>query len=128
MKLTNYTSNSIPLAPPGGFRGRGPLGLEGAEPVYAGDILSNIISTSIGVMTVIAFIWFIFLLLTGALQVMTAGADKNKVEAAKAKIFNGLVGLIITISVVAILALVSTILGLSGILDLQGVIANLSPK
>ncbi len=128
MKLKNYISSNIPLAPPGGFRGRGPLGLERTEPVYAGDILSNIISTSIGVMTVVAFIWFIFLLLTGALQVMTAGADKNKVELAKAKIFNGLVGLIITISVVAILALVSTVLGLRGILDLQGVISELSRR
>ncbi|OGM32709.1 hypothetical protein A2803_01490 [Candidatus Woesebacteria bacterium RIFCSPHIGHO2_01_FULL_44_21] len=123
----NILLNTIPVAPPGGFQGRGPLGLEGSDPTLAGDTLSNVISTAIGVMTAIAFIWFIFLLLMGALGIMTAGGDKAKVEAARARISNGLIGLVITISVVGILVLVATILGLEGILDLQGVIGNLSP-
>ena len=117
---------SLPIGPPDGFQGRGTIGLEGQDPTLAGDILSNVLSTVIGVMTVIAILWFIFLLLIGAFGVMSAGADKNKVAEAQARISNGLIGLIITFSAIAIIMVVGYIFGISDIINIPVLISRLA--
>lgn len=104
------------FAPPGGFKGFGPLGNPSGSGI---DIFSTFISSTIGLMTIIAFIWFLFLLITGAIGIMTAGGDKAAVEAARKKITNGITGLIIVIIATFILSLIGTLLGIPNILNLN---------
>lgn len=93
----------------GTFKGFGPLG----NPTGTGiNQFSNVISTTIGVMTIVAFIWFTFTLITGAIGIMTAGSDKAGLENARKKITSGIIGLVIVISAVFVLDLIGTIFGI----------------
>lgn len=100
-----------------GLYGFGPLGLEGKLVDEAPSIFSTFISSAIGLMTLIAIIWFVFIFLTGAIGVITAGSDKQAIEAARKRIFNGLIGLVITIFAILIIGFIGSIFGLSGILN-----------
>jgi len=102
----------IRLAPEGGFRGFGALGLEGRDPSEAPLIFNQFIRSTIGLLTIVAFIWFLFLLIFGAIGVLTSGGDKAKVSDAKSRITTGLIGLVIIIAAVFIADLIGTILGI----------------
>ncbi len=93
----------------GTFRGFGKLGLEDQDPSGALGIFSGFISTTIGLMTIVAIIWFAFILITGAIGMMGAGGDKQAMESARKRIANGLVGLVIVIAAIFILDLVGFI-------------------
>lgn len=105
----------IPLAPEGGLKGFGPLGLEGGE--NAGFTFNKFISSSIGIITVIALIWFIFLFIGGTIGVMNAGGDKNALESSKKKITNGVLGLVMVVAGIFIIDLIGNIIGIPEILN-----------
>lgn len=117
----------IPLAPGGGFTLPGPLGQPGQYSGAAGtgDRLASVISTVIGVLTAVAFIWFVFLLITGAIQYLFSGGDSKGVEAATAKIRTALIGLVVVISAIFFIQLLGTILGIP-VLDISGVFSRLA--
>ncbi len=109
----------IQLGPPGGFKGFGPLGFEDtpATGVGAVGLFAAAISSVIGIMTLIAFIWFTFQLIIGAIRILGSGGDKGALEGAKKQITSGLVGLVIVIAAVFIVSLVGFILGIPNPLD-----------
>ncbi len=110
--MNNQLLAQINLAPPGGFRGRGPLGLNGVDPRESFNILNNTISTTIAILTIVAFIWFTIQFFLGAVGIITAGGDKAKVEGARNKITTGLIGIVVVIAATFIIQLVGTILGI----------------
>lgn len=85
---------------------------------------SKFISTVIGVMTIVAFIWFIFTLMSGAIAWLSSGGDKQKLQNAQKQITTGLTGLIIVISAIFLIKIVGTIFGID-ILNIQEAIINL---
>jgi hypothetical protein len=97
--------------PVGGFTLPGTLG--GASPADSGQTLERIISTAIGVMTVIAFIWFIVQFFIAAVQIIGSGGDKNALAAARGKLSTSVIGLVVVISAIFIIELIGTILGIS---------------
>jgi hypothetical protein len=101
----------VTIAPSGGFKGFGPLGNVTSE---SSSILtfSKFISTAIGVMTIVAFIWFTFVLITGAIGIIGSGGDKQALESSRKRITSGLIGLVIVIASVFILDLIGTIFGI----------------
>lgn len=107
----------IDLAPAEGYKGFGPLGLENRLYDEGALIFAGFISSAIGLITIIAVIWFIFIITTGALGIISSGSDKQALEGAKKKIASGLIGLIVTISGLFILNLVGTLLGIPTILE-----------
>lgn len=119
----NHLLADIPLAPKGGFKGFGPLGLENGEDPYS--VFNKVLSGTVGVMTVIAFIWFIFVLLTGAYGIMQSGGDKQALEDSKKKIMNGLYGIIILIAAVFIIDLFGKLIGIPNILNPGEFVRNL---
>jgi len=117
----------IPLFPSGPgsggkIQGRGPLGLEGAGSDTAPTKFETALSTAVGVLTVVAGIYFLITLLIGAIGWISAGGDKTKLEEAQGKIRNGLVGLIITIAAVFMANLIGFILGFDIILNPTAII------
>jgi hypothetical protein len=108
---------AIDLFPPGGLRGYGPLGLEGESAYTAPHIFNNFISSVIGVITTIAFIWFIFVFITGAVSIIGSGGDKGAMETAKKKLTTGIIGLVVTIAAVFIISLIGKLLGIDLILN-----------
>ncbi len=105
----NKFLSDITVAPPGGYRGIGTL----AKPSENGEFwdFSKIISMSIGVLTLVAFIWFLFVLITGAIGVMNAGGDQKALESSRKRITNGLVGLVVVIASLFIVDLIGMIIG-----------------
>lgn len=91
----------------------------------SGDSFNDIISKIIGVLTIIAGIYFFFILIFGAITWISAGDDKGKIEGAKKNISNGLVGIALTVSALFIIQIVGTIFGFEGILDPGGVLGGL---
>jgi hypothetical protein len=101
----------IPLGPDGGFKppGSGPLSNPTAD---APGTLTKIISTSVGTITAVAFIYFTIKIFMGALSIITAGSDKGKIEGARKDISNSLIGLVIIVSAIFLIDIVSIILNI----------------
>lgn len=96
----------------GTLKGFGTLGGE-TTPIGTGiGIFTNLISSIIGLMTIIAFIWFVFTFLTGAIGIITAGGDKQALENARKRIVNGIIGVVIVISAIFIISLIGTLFGI----------------
>lgn len=72
---------------------------------------NQILSIAIGILTAIAAIWFLFLLITGALSYMQAGGDQGKAEEARKKITTAIIGLIIVVAAIFIADFIGFILG-----------------
>jgi hypothetical protein len=106
--------SQINLYDDGNLKGFGPLGLQdGGDP---GEIFNKFLSNAIGLITIIAFIWFMFLVIIGAIGIMGAGGDKNAVSSNAKKITNGLIGLVVLISSLALIQLVGTLFGIKDII------------
>lgn len=120
-----YLLSDINLFDQGNLKGFGPLGLEqGQDP---GDIFNKFISNAIGLMTIIAFLWFIFLVIIGAIGIMSAGGDKNAIQTNTKKITNGLIGLVVLISAIALIQLIGKLFQIDNfILDPATAIKNLT--
>lgn len=97
----------------GGLEGFGPLGTSGSN---APTIFNKFLTNTVGIITVIGFIWFLFLLVTGAIGIMTAGGDKNAVQNSAKKITNGLIGLIVLISAIFLIQMIGKLLGIEDII------------
>ena len=105
------------------INGLGPLG-QGAG--QAGTLLDAVISAAVGVITVVAGIWFIFLLITGGIAWMTAGGDKVKVEDAQKRLTTGLIGLIVVVGGIYLADLFGYLLGLD-LLNPGAILQTLTP-
>lgn len=107
--------NSTSLGPIGGGDGLGPFG----KYLYSGQggainaltLISQGISAILGLMTVAAGIWFIFMFLIGGYTWMTSFGDKHKLEEARNRIVNALIGLVIVVSAWGITALAGKFFG-----------------
>lgn len=99
----------IQIAPNQGFVGFGPLGTNVGTGI---DIFARFVSTVVGLMTLVAFIWFVFVFFIGAIGIINAGGDKQALETARKKITTGVMGLVATIAAIFIVNLIGRIFGL----------------
>jgi hypothetical protein len=108
--------------------GFGPWGNLGKflDPSKAAGALTGIISRTIGVMTIVAGIWFIFQFIIGAYGFMTAGGDQQKMGNATKKITSALIGLVVIVAAYAVFSLLSELLGFP-FLNLEPLIKKLGP-
>ncbi len=120
----------LPLGPIGGGKeeGFGPFGYLWAfsDVGEAARQFTSILSKIIGVMTVIAGIWFFFILMIGAFGYLSAGGDSEKIKSATQRIGNGLTGLVVIVLAYAFISLIGRLLGID-ILNPQDVIDLLGP-
>ncbi len=107
--------SQINIAPKGGFKGFGPLG-SGENAI---GTFSNFLSSAIGLMTIIAFIWFVFTFFVGAIGIISSGGDKQALESARKKITTGIIGLVVTVAAIFVIRLVGLLLGIENILNLN---------
>jgi len=76
---------------------------------YMQKILPNLI----GILFVVGSVVFFFMMLLGAIQWISSGGDKVKIEAARGKITAALIGLVIMFSVYALVKILETFFGVS---------------
>lgn len=107
------TGEGKPLGQIGGEEGFGPWGNLGkyTDISQAAGVFTSIISRIIGVMTIVAGIWFIFQFIIGAYGYMTAAGDQQKIANATKKITTALIGLVIIVAAYAIISLLGVLLG-----------------
>lgn len=117
----------INIAPNNGFRGFGKLGLEGDTAANSANIFQSFLSTVIGVITIVAFIWFTLSFMTGAVSILASGGDKQALEAAKKKITTGIIGLVVVVAGIFIVDLIGSIFGIK-ILAISDMISKLTTK
>jgi len=109
----------------GDFVGLGPLGTPATTPQDPGaSSLTNFISMTVGVMTIVAFIWFIFTLFIGAIGWLASGGDKARLQEAQKKITTAIIGLVIVISAIFLIKIIEVIFNIN-ILDITTLIKNL---
>ena len=113
--------------PEEGFGPWGNLGQIGTQIGVAAGAFTNIISRIIGIMTIVAGIWFIFSFIIGAYGFLTAGGDSKKMGEAAAKITSAVIGLIVIVAAYALISLIGGLLGFEDILQPQKLIPLLKP-
>lgn len=118
--MKNLLTVDIPLAPSGGFQGVGPLGNPGSN---APTLFTDAISKIIGVMTVVAFIWFTFMTIIGALRIVMSGGDKAALEGARKQITTGIIGVVVVVAAIFIVSLIGKVLGIPNILSPTSIIS-----
>lgn len=106
MNDLNYLALEI-----GKFCGPGYLGLCEDEASTAPTIFNSVLSLIIGIISIIGGIWFVFILVTGAVSLITSEGDKAAVESARKKITTGAIGLVVVIASIFIIDIFGTILG-----------------
>lgn len=79
--------------------------------------LNDYISATVGLLTGIASLWFIYLFITGALEYMNAGSDKQAIESSRQRITNALIGLLLVVAAIFLIGIVGNIFGLRSILN-----------
>lgn len=109
----------------GQIEGKGPLGLEDAALEESAPLLNQVISTTIGILTVIATLWFIIQFFIGAVGIIASGGDKTQLDAARNKITYGLIGLVVVVVAVFLVSLIGTILGIENILNPANFVINI---
>lgn len=119
----------VPLESIGGDDGFGPWGgLGGTEDVgTAAGYFTDIISRIIGIMTIIAGIWFVFMFIIGGYGYLTAGGDSKKMGEATSKITSAVIGLVVIVAAYALISLIGKLLGFEDILRPQKFIPLLGP-
>lgn len=106
----------IQISPDGGFKGLGPLGNVASKDA-AVSTFSKFISSIIGIITIVAIVWFIISFITGAISIISSGGDKAQLESAKKKITYAIIGLVITILSIFIIKLIGYLIGIPDILN-----------
>jgi hypothetical protein len=124
MKLLAAAGTPIGIGNIGG-EGLGPFGNTPATSGPAAvDQITKVVSSFVGLLTIIASIWFLFQLLFGGYEWISSGGDAKRLVTARERILNGFIGLIIVIAAWAIVALVGEFLGYD-ILNPKTYIGNL---
>lgn len=108
--------------------GIGPFGeLNPADPsTDAITKLVTLISNFIGLITIIAGLWFLFKIFFSGFQWINAGGDKQTLQTAQKSLTNAVMGLIIVIAAYTLIGIVGLFLGLD-ILNIGDLIKSLAP-
>ncbi len=92
-----------------------------------GQILTQVISNLVGILSVLGLIWFLIQIILAGYQFISAGGDSQKIKDAQQKLQNSFIGAIIVISAIFLFMLLGELLGIDSILDLGGMIERMSP-
>lgn len=91
------------------------------------SVLVNGLSNLIGILTIVAGLFFILNFFLGALGWVTAGDDTGKVDKAKTRLTNSAIGLIIVVASYGIIGLLSTLIGID-LINLGDTLELLNPN
>ena len=78
-----------------------------------GVTIPNLLTGAISLVLIITFVTFFFILVLGGLKWITSAGDDKKLATAKAQITHALIGLVIILSIWAILNLIQTLFSIN---------------
>ncbi len=95
---------------------------------YGVTELDKIISTVIGVLTLVAFIFFVLQVIFAGYSFLSAQGDEKKIESARKRLTDGILGITIVVIAFGITALLANLFGIENIFNLEKIFENLSPQ
>ena len=117
--------------PIGTFDGIGPLGDKALYATKAVDLAATkfelAISITIGVMTVIGGLWFIYQMFIGAIEWLGSAGEKQALQNAQKRITTSFIGLFVIIVSYGLILAVGNVLGLTKLLNPADLIKTLTP-
>jgi len=122
MKFFSVFAKEYNLAPSEGLRGPGPFQDIPKTTSGIGDKIGNIFSKAIGLLSVVAIIWFLIQLILAGINFISAGGNKEKMAEAQKRITQSAFGLIVVLTATAMVAFLGYILGGINFLDLGGLL------
>jgi hypothetical protein len=99
----------------------------GVGPESAPQMLETIMSVVVGFLTILSGLYFFVMFIIGGLGWASAGGDSGKVEAAKNRMTNGVIGLIIVVAAYSVIYIVGKVLGFS-ILEPAAELVKIGPQ
>ncbi len=88
--------------------------LKSPDSTQAADIFrENIIGGIVGIFITVAVIFFLIQFLLGGIAWIVSGGDENRVKAARDKLQNALIGLVVVFSIFAIIKLIGYVFGIT---------------
>lgn len=106
--------------------GFGPLGF--CSPTKsAPQLFDDVMSKTIGFLTIIAVLWFVFQFIMASYKWISAGGDSKAVESARSHITQAITGLILVFVALVVIQLMAELFGFPGLLDLDNIINKLTP-
>ena len=96
--------------PIGDFEVIGNIGLEGGGAAGAAGLLNTIISNLLGLLTIIAGIWFLIQIILAGYSFINAQGDQQKVDNARRQITNAIIGVVIVVGAIFFLSLIGELL------------------
>ncbi|OGM21654.1 hypothetical protein A2863_02830 [Candidatus Woesebacteria bacterium RIFCSPHIGHO2_01_FULL_38_9b] len=122
--MHNYLAQvkQVPIGTP--ITGIGEIGLEN-NPGGGVSIMARVISVTIGFLTLIGAIYFMFVLITGAIGIIGAGGDKQALQIAQRKITMGIIGMVVTVAAMFVMDLIANIIGIPDILNFGAMIQRI---
>lgn len=78
----------------------------------ASQFLAELLPNFVGLMFVVGTVFFIFMMLVGAVQWIMSGGDKAAIEGARGRITSALVGIILLFSTFALVKIIETFFGI----------------
>ena len=77
------------------------------------DFFSILLPNAITFCFIVASIIFLFMIITGAIQWISSGGDKQGLEAARGKISNALIGIVILFATFAVIQVIENFFGIN---------------
>ncbi len=116
----------------GNIDGVGPLGTFGHSGLFMtgtgggpGDMLEKFVSSILGLLTIVASLWFIYQIVLSGMQWIGAGGDKNTVEVSKKRLSTSILGMFIVVGSYGLIGIIGRFLGLDIFrLGLQLIVAS----
>lgn len=117
------TQVEVPITGPMTGPGSGPY----VSSADAYNKLAAILTTIIGLLTLIAGIWFVFLLITGGIAWMSSGGDADKLARARSRMLSGAIGLAIVVAALFLAEIFGGLIGFPDILNINDLLESISP-
>ncbi|OGM14924.1 hypothetical protein A3A76_02230 [Candidatus Woesebacteria bacterium RIFCSPLOWO2_01_FULL_39_23] len=109
------------------LNGVGTYGLEGQASSNSPALFSSILTAIVGILTLVAGIWFMFLLISGGIAWMGSGGDKGKLAEARSRMVSGVVGLTIVVAALFLAEILGILVGFEDILNPSNYINTIAP-
>ncbi|MFA6602856.1 MAG: hypothetical protein WCT01_03570 [Candidatus Shapirobacteria bacterium] len=87
--------------------------------------LEKIVSQVIGILTIVAFVFFAIQVILAGYAYISSEGDKGKAETARKKLTDGILGLVIIVVAVGLGALLAKLLGLQNPFDLNAALNSM---
>jgi hypothetical protein len=107
----------------GNITGIGPYGTSG----NAFNQLAAVLTMIIGLLTLIAGVWFVFLLITGGIAWMSSGGNADKLANARSRMLSGAIGLAFVVAALFLAEIFGGLIGFPDILNINALLESISP-